>query len=73
MFTPNCRHCPLFQKFTGGVLNLPKSCMLCPLGQTQLEFLVCPSHEDTLVISYFQGLFCKILLFMDHFVSNFII
>ncbi|MFS7942208.1 hypothetical protein Hanom_Chr06g00485581 [Helianthus anomalus] len=38
MFTPNCRRCPLFQKFTGGVLNLLKSCTLCPLGQTQLEF-----------------------------------
>ncbi|MFS7955061.1 hypothetical protein Hanom_Chr07g00638131 [Helianthus anomalus] len=40
MFTPNCRRCSLAQKFTGGVLNLSKSCTLCPLGQTQLDFLV---------------------------------
>ncbi|MFS7951035.1 hypothetical protein Hanom_Chr07g00590251 [Helianthus anomalus] len=39
-FTSNCRRCPFGQKFTGGVLNLSKSCTLCPLGQTQLEFLV---------------------------------
>ncbi|MFS7921603.1 hypothetical protein Hanom_Chr03g00238941 [Helianthus anomalus] len=44
MFTPNCRRCPFFQKLTGGVLNLPKSCTLCPLGQTQLDFLVKSGH-----------------------------
>ncbi|MFS7965016.1 hypothetical protein Hanom_Chr08g00757151 [Helianthus anomalus] len=28
-FAPFCRRCPLAQKFTGGVLNLSKSCKLC--------------------------------------------
>ncbi|MFS7973034.1 hypothetical protein Hanom_Chr09g00851811 [Helianthus anomalus] len=40
MFTSNCRRCPFFQKLTGGVLYLSKSCTFCPLCQTQLEFLV---------------------------------
>ncbi|MFS7916718.1 hypothetical protein Hanom_Chr03g00180621 [Helianthus anomalus] len=44
MFTPNCRRCPFFQKFTGGVLNVSKSYKLCPLGQTQLDFLVKFGH-----------------------------
>ncbi|MFS8021831.1 hypothetical protein Hanom_Chr16g01432111 [Helianthus anomalus] len=44
MFTPNCRRCSFGQKFTGGVLNLSKSCTLCHLGQTQLEVLVKSDH-----------------------------
>ncbi|MFS7996397.1 putative non-specific serine/threonine protein kinase [Helianthus anomalus] len=36
--------CPFGQKFTGGVLYLSKSCTFCPLGQTQLDFLVKSSH-----------------------------
>ncbi|MFS7888543.1 hypothetical protein Hanom_Chr00s000001g01596431 [Helianthus anomalus] len=44
MFTSNCRRCPFFQKFTGGVLNLSKSYTLCPLGQTQLYFFVNSNH-----------------------------
>ncbi|MFS8006990.1 hypothetical protein Hanom_Chr14g01255691 [Helianthus anomalus] len=40
MFTPNCRRCPLAQKFTSFVFNVSKSCTLCPLSQTQLNFLV---------------------------------
>ncbi|MFS7951413.1 hypothetical protein Hanom_Chr07g00594841 [Helianthus anomalus] len=40
MFTPNCRRCPLAQKLTSSVLNVSKSCTLCPLGQTQLNFFV---------------------------------
>ncbi|MFS7983073.1 hypothetical protein Hanom_Chr11g00970221 [Helianthus anomalus] len=44
MFTSNCKRCPFFQKFTGGVLNHSKSCKLCPLGQTQLVFLVKSGH-----------------------------
>ncbi|MFS7959331.1 hypothetical protein Hanom_Chr08g00689831 [Helianthus anomalus] len=35
MFTPDYRRCPFFQKFTGGVLNLSKYCILRPLGQIQ--------------------------------------
>ncbi|MFS7907113.1 hypothetical protein Hanom_Chr01g00067451 [Helianthus anomalus] len=37
-FTPNCKRCPLAQKLTGSVLFVSKSYMLCPLGQTQLDF-----------------------------------
>ncbi|MFS7963835.1 hypothetical protein Hanom_Chr08g00742981 [Helianthus anomalus] len=43
-FTPNCRRCPLAQKLTSFVLNVLKSCTLCPLGQTQLKFLVKSGH-----------------------------
>ncbi|MFS8022770.1 hypothetical protein Hanom_Chr16g01443371 [Helianthus anomalus] len=38
MFTTYCRRCPLAQKFTSFVLNVSKSCTLCPLGQTKLDF-----------------------------------
>ncbi|MFS8034522.1 hypothetical protein Hanom_Chr17g01582131 [Helianthus anomalus] len=34
MLTPNYRRCHFFQKLTGSVLYLLKSCTLCPLGQT---------------------------------------
>ncbi|MFS7990025.1 hypothetical protein Hanom_Chr11g01053941 [Helianthus anomalus] len=44
MFTPNYMRCPFFQTCTGVVLNLPKFCMLCPLGQTQLDSLVKSGH-----------------------------
>ncbi|MFS8013018.1 hypothetical protein Hanom_Chr14g01327811 [Helianthus anomalus] len=44
MFTPNCRRCPLAQKLTSFVLNVSKSCTLCPLGQTQLGFFVKSGH-----------------------------
>ncbi|MFS7913803.1 hypothetical protein Hanom_Chr02g00146011 [Helianthus anomalus] len=44
MFTSNCRCCPFGQKFTGGVLNLSKSCTFCPLGQTWLEISVKNCH-----------------------------
>ncbi|MFS7998602.1 hypothetical protein Hanom_Chr12g01155861 [Helianthus anomalus] len=39
MFTQNSRWCPLAQKLTSYVLNVLKSCTLCPLGQTQLDFI----------------------------------
>ncbi|MFS7990476.1 hypothetical protein Hanom_Chr11g01059291 [Helianthus anomalus] len=44
MFTPNCRRYPLSLKLTGFVLYVTKSCTLCPLGQTQLDFLVKSGH-----------------------------
>ncbi|MFS7998239.1 hypothetical protein Hanom_Chr12g01151371 [Helianthus anomalus] len=44
LFTSNCRRCPFGQKFTGGVLNLLKSCTLCPLDETQLEISVNSCH-----------------------------
>ncbi|KAJ0457516.1 hypothetical protein HanRHA438_Chr15g0724031 [Helianthus annuus] len=46
MFTSNCRRCSFSQKFTGGVLNLLKSCTFYPLGQTWLEISVnfCQMH-----------------------------
>ncbi|MFS7931673.1 hypothetical protein Hanom_Chr04g00358711 [Helianthus anomalus] len=43
MFTPNCRHCPLPQKLTSFILNVLKSCTLCLLGQTQLDFFLVKS------------------------------
>ncbi|MFS7955528.1 hypothetical protein Hanom_Chr07g00643741 [Helianthus anomalus] len=49
MFTSNFRRCPLGKKLTSFVLYVPKSCMLCPLDQTQLIFLVKYDH---------QGYFC---------------
>ncbi|MFS7906992.1 hypothetical protein Hanom_Chr01g00065711 [Helianthus anomalus] len=33
MFTSNCMCYSFGQKFTGGVLNLSKSCTFCPLDQ----------------------------------------
>ncbi|MFS7909250.1 hypothetical protein Hanom_Chr01g00092451 [Helianthus anomalus] len=39
-FTLNSRRCPLAQKLTNFVLNVPKSCTLYPLDQTQINFLV---------------------------------
>ncbi|MFS7916850.1 hypothetical protein Hanom_Chr03g00182201 [Helianthus anomalus] len=44
MFTSNCRRCSLSQKLTSYVLNVSKSCTLCHLGQTQLDFLVKSGH-----------------------------
>ncbi|KAJ0434103.1 hypothetical protein HanIR_Chr17g0877671 [Helianthus annuus] len=44
MFKSNCRRCPFSQKFTGGVLNLPKSCTFCTLGQTWLKISVNSYH-----------------------------
>ncbi|MFS7903371.1 hypothetical protein Hanom_Chr01g00023261 [Helianthus anomalus] len=44
MFTPNCRRCPLAQKLTSFILSVSKSCTLCLLGQTQLNFLVKYDH-----------------------------
>ncbi|MFS8005979.1 hypothetical protein Hanom_Chr13g01243821 [Helianthus anomalus] len=38
MFTPNCRRCPLSLKLTGFVLNVSKSCTMCPLSLTQFIF-----------------------------------
>ncbi|MFS7992926.1 hypothetical protein Hanom_Chr12g01088051 [Helianthus anomalus] len=44
MFTSNCRRYPFSQKFTRDVLNLLKSCVFCPLGQTWLEISVNSCH-----------------------------
>ncbi|MFS8021267.1 hypothetical protein Hanom_Chr16g01425431 [Helianthus anomalus] len=52
MFTPNCRRCHLAQKLTSFVLNVAKSCTLCPLGQTQLIFLVKSDHPRVLLSFY---------------------
>ncbi|MFS7922716.1 hypothetical protein Hanom_Chr03g00252271 [Helianthus anomalus] len=43
-FTPNYRRYPLAQKLTSFVLNVLKSCTLCPLSQTQLDSLVKSGH-----------------------------
>ncbi|MFS7910681.1 hypothetical protein Hanom_Chr02g00109061 [Helianthus anomalus] len=58
MFTPNCRRCPFAQKLTSFVLNVPKSCTLCPLGQTQLDFLVKSGH-----VSCTWGHYCTFISF----------
>ncbi|MFS8021951.1 hypothetical protein Hanom_Chr16g01433541 [Helianthus anomalus] len=44
MFVSNFSRCPLLLKLTSFVLNVSKSYMLCPLGQTQLDFLVKFDH-----------------------------
>ncbi|MFS7987717.1 hypothetical protein Hanom_Chr11g01026181 [Helianthus anomalus] len=71
MFTPFCRRCPLTQKLTSFVLNVPKSCTFYPLGQTQLSFLVkpyytkvmCKAHEGNLVLLAF---YFKFIFYIDH-------
>ncbi|KAM0023013.1 hypothetical protein Hdeb2414_s0023g00634911 [Helianthus debilis subsp. tardiflorus] len=44
MFLPNFRRCPLLLKLMSFVLNVLKSCTLCPLRQTQLIFFVKSDH-----------------------------
>ncbi|MFS7952128.1 hypothetical protein Hanom_Chr07g00603281 [Helianthus anomalus] len=38
MFTPKYRQCPLSLKLTSFILNVSKSCTLCPLSLTQIIF-----------------------------------
>ncbi|MFS7978840.1 hypothetical protein Hanom_Chr10g00920171 [Helianthus anomalus] len=40
MFVPNFRRCPLALKLMSFVLNVSKSCTLCSLRQTQLNFFL---------------------------------
>ncbi|MFS7979407.1 hypothetical protein Hanom_Chr10g00926951 [Helianthus anomalus] len=40
IFIPNCMRCPYSLKLTSFVLNVPKSCTLCHLALTHLDFLV---------------------------------
>ncbi|MFS8031914.1 hypothetical protein Hanom_Chr17g01551491 [Helianthus anomalus] len=74
MFVPNCRRCPLSLNLTSFVLNVSKSCTLCLLAETQLDFLVkydhVTSHEGIFVIlsfigyfamNYYSGTICKTL------------
>ncbi|MFS7973273.1 hypothetical protein Hanom_Chr09g00854701 [Helianthus anomalus] len=56
MSVPNFRHYPLPLKLTSFVLNVSKSCTLCPLGQTRLIFflfklVMCKACEGTFVFS----------------------
>ncbi|MFS8017293.1 hypothetical protein Hanom_Chr15g01378691 [Helianthus anomalus] len=44
MFIPNFKRCLLPSKLMSFVLNVSKSCTLCPLGQTQLIFFVKTGH-----------------------------
>ncbi|MFS8012594.1 hypothetical protein Hanom_Chr14g01322711 [Helianthus anomalus] len=44
MFVPDFRRCPLPLKLMSFVLYVSKSSTLCPLGQTQLDFLVKFGH-----------------------------
>ncbi|MFS7968835.1 hypothetical protein Hanom_Chr09g00802191 [Helianthus anomalus] len=52
MFTSFCKRCPLAQKVTNFVLNVPKSCTLRPLCQTQLNFLVKSGHSRVFLSFY---------------------
>ncbi|MFS7952862.1 hypothetical protein Hanom_Chr07g00611901 [Helianthus anomalus] len=65
MFVPNFRRCPLSLKLMSFVFNVSKSCTLCPLGQTQLIFLLnlimCKTHEGIFVISFFGKIYVIIL------------
>ncbi|KAF5823049.1 hypothetical protein HanXRQr2_Chr01g0034021 [Helianthus annuus] len=47
MFVSNFRRCPLPLKLMSFVLNVSKSCTLCPLGQTQLIFFVKSDHVQS--------------------------
>ncbi|MFS7981659.1 hypothetical protein Hanom_Chr10g00953551 [Helianthus anomalus] len=40
IFIPNFRRCPLSLKLMSFVLNVLKSCTLCPLSLTQLDFFL---------------------------------
>ncbi|KAJ0432376.1 hypothetical protein HanIR_Chr17g0858491 [Helianthus annuus] len=44
MFVPNCRRCPLPLNLMSFVLNVSKSCTLCPLTLTQSDFFVKYGH-----------------------------
>ncbi|MFS7924424.1 hypothetical protein Hanom_Chr03g00272391 [Helianthus anomalus] len=62
MFVPNFRRCPLPLKLMSFVLNVSKSCMLCPFGLTQLNFNVKSGYIDpTLGKIYLFTLSRKIL------------
>ncbi|MFS8011242.1 hypothetical protein Hanom_Chr14g01306651 [Helianthus anomalus] len=52
MFVPNFRRSPLPLKLMNFVLNVSKSCMLCPLGQTQLIFFV-KSYYKRVIWSFY--------------------
>ncbi|MFS7968078.1 hypothetical protein Hanom_Chr09g00793321 [Helianthus anomalus] len=58
MFVPNYRRCSLLLNLTSFVLNVLKSCTLCPLALTQLDFLLnmvmCLAHEGILVILLYR-------------------
>ncbi|KAF5791996.1 hypothetical protein HanXRQr2_Chr09g0401061 [Helianthus annuus] len=60
MFTPNCRRCLLAQKLTSFVLNVSKSYTLCPLGQTQLDFLVKLNYKRMMAHSVLEN---KIIIY----------
>ncbi|MFS7926132.1 hypothetical protein Hanom_Chr04g00293391 [Helianthus anomalus] len=44
VFTPNYKRCPLAQKLISFVLYVSKSCTVCPLSLTQLDFLIKYDH-----------------------------
>ncbi|MFS8022975.1 hypothetical protein Hanom_Chr16g01445861 [Helianthus anomalus] len=69
MFVPNFRCCSLPLKLMSFVLNVSKSCTVCPLSLTQFIFLLnifmCLAHEDILVILVPYRLMCKHLMLRD--------
>ncbi|MFS7955571.1 hypothetical protein Hanom_Chr07g00644211 [Helianthus anomalus] len=60
MYIENCKWCLLPLNLTSFVLNVSKSCTLCPLALTQSNFLLnivmCLAHEGIIVILPFQRL-----------------
>ncbi|MFS7999065.1 hypothetical protein Hanom_Chr12g01161581 [Helianthus anomalus] len=59
MFVPNFRRCPLFLKLISFVLNVSKSCTLCPLRKTQLIFF--------LLILLIKGYFCLFTYIFNYY------
>ncbi|MFS7915949.1 hypothetical protein Hanom_Chr02g00171381 [Helianthus anomalus] len=58
MFVSNFRCCPLPLKLTS-VLNVPKSCKLYPLDQTQLIFFVKSGHPKGIFFPCLFSIFKK--------------
>ncbi|MFS7928932.1 hypothetical protein Hanom_Chr04g00326581 [Helianthus anomalus] len=75
MFIQNFRRCPLPLKLMSFVINVFKSCTLCSLGQTQLDFLVKSGHPGSKlqVLSFMFVSNCRrcpLLLNLTSFVLN---
>ncbi|MFS7895759.1 hypothetical protein Hanom_Chr05g00447111 [Helianthus anomalus] len=64
MFVSNFRRCPLPLKLMSFVLNVSKSCTLCPLGQTQLNFFVKSDHVQGI-----WGYLCN-FVFLNIYIIN---
>ncbi|MFS7930595.1 hypothetical protein Hanom_Chr04g00346111 [Helianthus anomalus] len=59
MFIPNCMWCPLPLNLTSFVLNVSKSCTLCPLAPTQSDFFIKYDHVYVFLSFKIIGLLCR--------------